>query len=879
MPEWYKLGADEVLKKFNSARGGLSPAEAAEVLQDCGRNELPRKGGRSKVRIFLEQFRNFMVLVLVAATAVSALMGEIVDALVILLIVVLNAILGFAQEYKAGKAVEALRKMTAPEAVVMRGGQEVKIPAAEVVPGDILVLSDGDMVAADARLLEVVNLQVDESSLTGESVPVLKRAGVIGKDCQVSEMQNMVFMNTIVTYGRATAVVTGTGLRTEVGKIAKMLKGPEDEETPLQQKLDAFGKKLGVGVILVSAVVAVAGILKGNPALEMFITGVSLAVAAVPEGLPAIVTITLAIGLTRMVKRNAIVRKLQAVETLGSADVICSDKTGTLTKNEMTVEEVYTDRLLTVGGEGYAPEGKILHGRKAVDPDRDMHLKLAVKIGALCNNARLVKEEDGWSIIGDPTEGSLVVLAKKAGLEFGEERVFEFPFGSIRKRMSTVYRVPGGVEVYAKGAPDILLDGCDRILKNGRVSRMTVADRERILRVNTQMASKALRVLMLAYKDAKPGKYSVDGAESGLIFVGLVGMMDPPREEGAAAIRLCKRAGVRPVMITGDHAETARAVAREVGILERGGVVSGSQIDGMTPRELGEAVRKVNVFARVSPEHKMRVLEALQSQGHVVAMTGDGVNDAPALHMADIGVAMGIKGTEVAKEASDMILTDDNFASIVAAIEEGRGIYDNIRKFIRYLLSCNAGEVLTLFAATLFLPVLPLFPVQILWMNLVTDGLPALMLGIEPRETGIMRRKPRRRGDDILSREMMTYFLIVGAIIAIGTLAVFRSEIADLARARTLAFTTIVMFQLFNAFNCRSERNGLLKTGIFSNKKLWVAVLISLLLQLAVVYVPFLQVPFRTVAIGLADWVKLTAVASSVFIIMEVRKWWVRGRE
>ena len=870
----YKTAYQQVLSGLKSSPAGLIPQDASSRLKQYGPNMLPEKEGDPLIMLFLEQFKSFLVIILIIATAVSAMLGETLDAIVILVIVILNGVFGFLQEFKAGKAIEALKKMTAPEAVVIRNSSQMKIPASELVPGDILVLSAGDKIPADARLIEAVNLKLDESSLTGESTSVSKMTAAIAKGSAVADQKNMVFMSTVVTYGRGKAVVTGTGLNTEIGKIAEMLEEEEDEQTPLEAQLEVFGKKLGMLILAICAIVAVAGTLMGNPPVQMFLVGVSLAVAAIPEGLPAIVTVTLAIGLTRMVKKNAIMRKLQAVETLGSADVICSDKTGTLTKNEMTITQIYAGRKIMVTGAGYSHEGWFTSAGKKISPDE--HLRLLLRAGALCNDSKVDKEK----VIGDPTEASLIVAAEKAGLnQHALEKIFprvgEVPFDSTRKRMSTIHKGPDGYYVFSKGAPDILLKHCSRIMKKGRAVKLTAKDRDTILSQNSAMAKQALRVLLIAYKKTKTGSSRGEGVEKDLILLGLVGMIDPPRPEVIDAVKLCRKAGIRPVMVTGDHVVTAEAIARQIGILGKGHkAVSGEELDGMTDSELDKIVEEVTVFGRVAPEHKVRILEALQKRNHVVAMTGDGVNDAPALKRADIGVAMGIVGTDVAKGASDMILTDDNFASIVAAVEEGRGIYDNIRKFIKYLLSANSGEVLVMFVGTMIGFPLPLVPVQILWINLVTDGLPAMALGVDPKEQGIMDRKPRPKNSKFLDRNMSVHIPIVGITMCITVLTMFYIGLPlGLAKARTFAMTTLMLTQMFNALTCRSEAISAIRAGLFRNKYLLAAIASSIILQIIVVHFPPMQVLFKTTSMTLFEWLRILAVSSSVFYIIEAEKW------
>jgi Ca2+-transporting ATPase len=876
--EFYNLGAKESLKKLKTSEEGLPKKEAAARLGKYGPNELKKEKGDSALVIFLRQFKNFLILILLIATVIAYMVGEVIDAIVIAVIVVLNAIMGLVQEYKAEKSLEALKKLTSPYAVVIRGGKQTKIPAGELVPGDIMVIEMGDKIPADARIIESLNLKADESALTGESIPVSKEPGKLSGKMPLGDQRNMLYSGTIITYGKGRAVVTATGMDTELGRIAGMVQETEREETPLQKRLAVLGKQLGLLVIAISAIVFIVGIMKmgwtPQNVTVMFLAAVALAVAAIPEGLPAVVTMALALGTQRMAKKNAIIRKLPAVETLGSCDVICSDKTGTLTKNEMTVRWMYADgRGIEVTGSGYEKKGEFLSKGGRVKPGDDKALDMLLRAGVLCNNASIDEET-----VGDPTEISLLVAGAKAGmdkegLEDACSRLHELQFDSQRKRMSTVNKNGGKRVMYTKGAVEIVLDLCDRIYKGGKIEKLTGPEKKAILTKNEEMAGNALRLLGFAYKElGEDEKYG--DAEQGLVFLGMAGMIDPPREEVIESIRICKKAGIDVKMITGDHALTAKAIAKELDML-RGEVVTGLDLDKMSDDELVKRVESISVFARVNPEHKLRIVEALQKNGHIVAMTGDGVNDAPALKKSDIGVAMGITGTEVTKEASSMVLTDDNFATIVSAIEEGRVIYDNIKKFIRFLLSSNLGEVLTLFFAILIFPreALILVPVQILWVNLVTDGAPALALGLEPGERGIMGRPPRPAKDRIFSGVMLKTILIVGFTIAIGTIWVFNYYLSmGEMGARTMAFTTLVMFQLVNVFNCKSEKESLFKVGIFNNKYLILAVIASVALQFLVIYAPFLSVAFETVQIGFIQWAVIIEIAFSAFLVVELYK-------
>ena len=888
---WHVLPWPEVARILAVHPGkGLSLKEVNRRLNEFGRNVLAGKKGVHPVFLFLGQFRDFMVLVLLAATVVSGLLGEIADAVTIMAILIINAILGFIQEYRAERSMESLRSLTAPEARVLRDGEEKRIPAAELVPGDIVLLEAGDRIPADVRWLQAVNLEVEEAALTGESHPVRKTISPLTEELTpMADRQNMGYMGTIAVNGRGAGVVVATGMETEMGVIADMIQSVEDEETPLQKRLAQLGKWLVIISILVCLVVVVTGILRGEGFYKMFFAGVSLAVAAIPEGLPAIVTVALAIGVQRMVKRQAIIRKLPAVETLGCATVICSDKTGTLTQNEMTVRQVYAGgRMITVTGHGYDPKGEFHGGDPVIAGDP---LREGLKIAALCNNATLTKKgvqvaglfragakEAPWGIDGDPTEGALLVAAAKAGiwrdmLERKEERIGEIPFDSDRKRMSVIYRHKKGRLAYVKGAPDTVLRLCNWELTKDGVLELSDLRRRAIMRANDEMAKRALRVLAVAERKVADNVSIGENLEDDLVFVGLMGMIDPPRASAAKAIQVCRRAGIKPVMITGDHRLTAEAVAAELGMVRgnRQAVVTGAELEQMSDQELAERVKDIAVYARVTPKDKMRIVRAFKKNGQVVAMTGDGINDAPAVKEADIGVAMGKTGTDVTKEASSMVLGDDNFATIVAAVEEGRAIYDNIRKFIRYLLSCNLGEVLTMFLATLVGLPLPLLPIQILWVNLVTDGLPAMALGVDGSEPDIMNRPPRQPGESIFARGLARKIGIRGTMMGIGTLFVFVAALflgVNMLGARTMAFSTLVFSQLFHVFDCKSEERGIFEVGLFSNLFLVGAVLTSISMQLSVIYIPFLQAIFKTAPLLSWQWGLILTVAGGPSVLI-----------
>ncbi len=866
----YQLDAKEVLELLGSSDKGITDTEALQRIEKQGYNELIEARKKSQLQLFLEQFKSILIAVLVAATIISALLGEVLDATVIFAIVMLNAFLGFFQERKAEHALEALKKISAPQATVIRDGKQKLIASREIAPGDLIVLKVGDKVPADARIIEGMNLKCDESVLTGESAPVEKSAEKIKREAPIAERFNLVFSGTSVVYGHCAAAVTATGMNTEFGRIAKLLQ-IQEEASPLQQKMAALGKQLGMLVVFISAIVFLAGITLGGNILEMFLTSVALAVAAIPEGLPAVVTITLSIGLQRMAKKNAIIRKLPAVETLGSTTVICSDKTGTLTVNEMTVRKLYVNgKVIDVTGEGYSTEGKFLSGGKEITVGEDVRALLT--ICQYCNDAEL---EDR---IGDPTELALLVSARKAAIDDERKkykRIDEIPFESERKMMSVAYSIGNKRTAFTKGAVESVLGKCSHICDDGKIKEITNKDKNQILEANHKFASSALRVLAFAYKELEPKEKL---AENDLIFAGLQAMIDPPRSEAKDAIEKCRLAGIKTVMITGDHKDTATAVAKELTLIDDGRVMTGEELDKLDDKAFSGIVEDVAVYARVSPEHKVRITEALKNRGHIVAMTGDGVNDAPALKKSDIGIAMGITGTDVSKEASDMVLTDDNFASIVSAVEEGRGIYDNIKKFVYYLLSANIGEVLIIFVAILIgllsgSAVLPLVPVQLLWINLLTDGLPALALGVEAKEPDIMKRKPRNPKENVLNRHSLELVVLVGVLFAAATLLLFYLELpSGLQHARTVAFTTIVVSELFIALSMRSSQ-PLLKIGLLSNKKLLLAVSSSFILQLAVIYVPVFDIIFETTELTLADWMPIFAVSLAILLILEIRKY------
>ncbi len=885
---WYNMDKTELIDRLDTHPGkGLSWKEADKRLQRFGENRLEEQRQVSPFTLLLHQFKDFMVLVLLAATLISGLLGEYTDAITIIAIVILNGILGFVQEYRAEKSLKALKELTAPTAQVIRNGNREEIPATRLVPGDIVYFESGDRIPADIRILEAHGLHIDESPLTGESVPVHKEAATIDElELPVADQYNMLFMGTMVTAGSGRGVVVETGMTTEMGKIADLLQTTETLATPLQKRLEQLGKVLVGVAIALTFLVVFAGIWHGHEPYDMFLAGVSLAVAAIPEGLPAIVTISLALGVQRMIKRKAIVRKLPSVETLGCATVICSDKTGTLTQNKMTVTHMWTDgKVIEVTGNGYQPSGEFLMNGRRISVSPATAAYRLLQYGVLCNNSELEKEKNrgsflkrkpsmDWTIIGDPTDGSLLVAAAKAGIWKNSEqknwiRLNEFPFDSSRKMMSVLVKHQKGErKLITKGAPDVLIDRCSYILENGKLVPFSPSKKQQILKINDQLAGKALRNLAVAYRDVKPSESLQDSseAERGMILIGLMGIIDPPRVEVKQAIRECQAAGIKTVMITGDHQLTAEAIGRELGILHPGGLtVNGKDIYNMSGTEWMEKVNQIDVYARVSPEHKLRIVKALQAKGHVVAMTGDGVNDAPAIKAADIGIAMGITGTDVTKEASSLVLSDDNFATIKAAIEEGRTIYDNIRKFIRYLLASNVGEILVMFLAMMAGMPLPLVPIQILWVNLVTDGLPAMALGVDSAEEDTMKRPPRPTKEGIFARGLGWKIISRGFLIGISTLGAFwislQQEPENLMRAQTMAFTTLVMAQLLHVFDCRSEKS-IFHRNPFGNLWLVLSVIISVILMVGVIYLEPLQPVFHTVSLDGAEWIVVMIFAS-----------------
>lgn len=904
---WYSLETANVIKSLGSSQQGLSSEEAKKRLAEYGPNELKEEKKISPWKILLSQFKSALIIILLVAVVLSLVIGlinhvpgtgmpeEITDAIVIFVIVIACVILGFVEEYRSEKAMAALAKMAALTATVIRDGKETEIPSREIVPGDIIILSTGDKIPADLRLIEAYNLRSDEAPLTGESTSVEKVITPIAGDpstVAIGDRRNMAYSGTTVVYGRGKGIATSTGMQTEFGKIATMLQEVGEEQTPLQKNLDKVGKLLAYICLGVVAVVASLGIIRGHDWMEMFIWAVSLAVAAVPEALPAVVVISLSIGVQKMVKRHALIRRLAAVETLGSTTFICSDKTGTLTQDQMTVRQVYTsEKLINISGVGYEPKGDFSTENKISDISQNKSLQTLLMAGTLCNDTSLFNTEDaGWDVKGDPTEGALVVLATKAGIIQSEvkeryPRIDEIPFSSERKRMTTIHNMPEGKTAYSKGAPEVIIDSCSHIMIDGKAKPITENDRIAIMEAGSHMAENALRVLAIAYRPLPENIIKQEDIEKEMVFLGLTGMIDPPRKEAKDAIALCHKAGIKSVMITGDHKVTAMAVAKELGILQNNLAVTGAELDNMSDAEFSEKVEKIDVYARVSPSHKLRVIDALDKKGHIVAMTGDGVNDAPALKKAHIGVAMGITGTDVTKEAAAMVLTDDNFASIVGAIEEGRGIFQNIQKFLLYLISANIGEVIIMFVAGLLAMPLPLVAIHLLWVNLTTDGLPALALSVDPADPDIMERPPRNPKASIFSRRLTTLMIIRGVVMAIVMILVFTwrltsegASIRDtdnllIPEAQTMVLCTIVLEELFSVFACRSVTHSFFKVGFFTNKWLILATASSLAMLMAILYIPVLQGLFHVVHMQFIDWLFIIPVSLSGFVTLEIVKW------
>jgi P-type Ca2+ transporter type 2C len=934
---WHALGLDDVLKHLDTfGESGLSDEEATRRLEVYGLNQLAERPPTTFWQMLLEQFKNFIVILLIVASVISAILGDYVEAAAILAIVILNATLGVVQDRRAEQALAALKKLSAPDANVIRSGSRKVVASTKVVPGDVVLLEAGNYVPADVRLLEAINLRVEEAALTGESVPVQKDATMrLQADIPIGDRKNTAFMGTLINYGRGKGVVVSTGMHTQIGLIAEMLQSVEEEETPLQRRLDQLGKALGIGALVICGLVFLVGMLRGHEILDMFMIAVSLAIAAVPEGLPAVVTISLALGMQEMIRRHALIRKLSSVETLGSTTVICSDKTGTLTQNEMTVTQMWVDgQFINVTGSGYSPQGEFLIDSQVVSLENYPAARTTLWIAALNNDAGLEVSgsSDGketYRMVGDPTEGALIVAAAKAGatctdLNSAYPRVQEVPFDSVRKRMSTIHKIvapePEDISPFqdeqkqewhaitVKGAPDVVLELCSFYQSiDNQVLLLEDERRMQILTANDRMTQNALRVLGMAYRLSPdmPDVSNPDALEQGLVFGGLVGMIDPPRNEVSPALKLAKKAGIRTIMITGDYANTARAIAESIGLLRPGHqVLTGPEMNLMDDAILQKEVERTDVFARVSPEHKMRIVEALRANNEVVAMTGDGVNDAPSIKRADIGVAMGITGTDVAKESADMVLTDDNYASIVAAVEQGRVIYDNIRKFVFFLLSSNVAEIMIIFLATLAGLPTPLTAIQLLWLNLLTDGAPALALAMEKGDADIMRRKPRPTNEPIINKSMgfgivVQTFTQTGATLAafcLGLLWHLQQSMPeganpliylfqydwrgiDVQTAETMAFVTLSLCELFRAYTVRSERLSIFSIGVFSNRYMQYAVGLSIFLMLLVINLPFLQPIFNTHFMSLNEWVIVIGLALIPAVSEEITKIYLRFQE
>ncbi|MCY8917166.1 calcium-translocating P-type ATPase, SERCA-type [Bacillus atrophaeus] len=874
--KFHEMEQTDLVEATNtSMKQGLTEKEVKKRLETHGPNELQEGKKTSALVLFFSQFKDFMVLVLLAATLISGFLGEYVDAIAIIAIVFVNGILGFFQERRAEQSLQALKELSTPHVMALREGSWAKIPSKELVPGDIVKFASGDRIGADVRIVEAKSLEIEESALTGESLPVVKHADKLKKpDVSLGDITNMAFMGTIVTRGSGVGIVVGTGMKTAMGKIADMLESAGTFSTPLQRRLEQLGKILIVVALLLTVLVVAVGVIQGHDLYSMFLAGVSLAVAAIPEGLPAIVTVALSLGVQRMIKQKSIVRKLPAVETLGCASIICSDKTGTMTQNKMTVTHVWSGgKTWNVSGVGYEPKGAFTLNGKETSADHHKPLQQMLLYGALCNTSIIEKKDGEYILDGDPTEGALLTAARKAGFsnDFVQSHyrvIEEFPFDSDRKMMTVIVEDRDKKHyVITKGAPDVLMQRSANIFYDGSAELFTKGRKSEADAVLKHLASQALRTIAVAFKPLKAGeKPTMEQAEKDLTLLGLSGIIDPPRPEVRQAIKECREAGIKTVMITGDHVETAKAIAKDLRLLpKRGKIMDGQMLNELSSEELAGVVDDVYVFARVSPEHKLKIVKAYQENGHIVAMTGDGVNDAPAIKQADIGVAMGITGTDVAKEASSLVLVDDNFATIKSAIKEGRNIYENIRKFVRYLLASNVGEILVmLFAMLLALP-LPLVPIQILWVNLVTDGLPAMALGMDQPEGDVMKRKPRQPKEGVFARKLGWKVISRGFLIGIATLLafiiVYHRNPENLAYAQTVAFATLVLAQLIHVFDCRSE-TSIFDRNPFENIYLIGAVLSSILLMVIVIYYPALQPIFHTVPIKPGDWLLVIGMSA-----------------
>ncbi|MBN1189462.1 MAG: HAD-IC family P-type ATPase [Dehalococcoidales bacterium] len=882
MQQWHNISSDKVLEELGSGLSGLNEGEVNDRLRKYGRNELEAKKKASPVLVFLRQFMSPLIYVLAVAAVISFVVGHYTDAFVILGILILNAAIGFFQETQAEKSMQALLELASPRAKVRRGGKVLVIPSGELVPGDIIRLEAGDSIPADARLIEAVSFKVNESTLTGESMPVEKDASFItDEEATIADRTNMTFMGTTVTGGRAVAAVVQTGMSTEMGRIAGGIQEVKAEETPLQKNVSQLSKYLVFIFLGATALLLIVGLLKGLGWMDMFLIAVAAAVSSIPEGLPAVLTVVLSIGMRSMARRNAIIRKLLAVETLGSATVICSDKTGTLTLNQMTVRRLFSGGVsIRVTGEGYEPKGQFLKDEQHLTLEDTKRLDLLLRIGCLCNDSRLSSQDGKFSIIGDPTEGALVVAAgkagmEKAGLESRYTRLDEIPFESENQYMATLHRDGGQCAVYIKGSVERLAGFSGFLLKDGEAVPMQPADRQNILTAADDMADNALRVIALAFMEMPPETCKVDenSIRGKLVFAGLAGMEDPPREEAREAIRQCGRAGIKVVMITGDNRVTAESIARQLE-MPAGRTVTGSELAKMSESDLAVNIENISVFARIEPLHKLKIVNAFKNRGHVVAMTGDGVNDAPALKAADIGIAMGITGTDVAKEASNMVLTDDNFASVVSAVDEGRAIFTRLRNVLFYSLSTNLGELMMLILGVLFVGQSPLVAVQILWVNLATDTAGDVPLGFEPKIGDELRHPPRRKGTGLIYPGLLVRLMVTAVLIGIGTLLIFRwaEPRMSIDAAETMTFCTLNTFIWFMAFQARSDEYSPFRLGFFKNKILIFSIALVALLQVALVYLPPLQVAFHTAPIGLRDWGIILGAGIALFLVEELRK-------
>jgi len=876
--KFHSLNVADSLDKLNANTEGLSKEIIDERVKQFGLNEILAEETDSPIKQLWAQFSNILIVILLIAAGISLMMGDTLEAISILVIVILAGVLGFVQEFRAGKAIAALKKMAAPLATVIRNGSEVSIESRALVPGDIIILKTGDTVPADARLIEAINLKTEEASLTGESLGVEKNSNVILQEqSALGDRINIVFAGTAISNGRGRALVITTGKDSEFGKIAAMLKEDPNKKTPLQINLDSLGKKIGIGAAVISVIMASIGVAIGYGTKEMFVWGVALAVAVIPEALPAVVTISLALGVRRMVKRRALIRKLPAVETLGAVNIICSDKTGTLTEDQMTVRKIYIDgKIISVTGDGYSPVGKFHIETSDYETDNE-HFQTLLKIGILCNDSKLKKDEK-WQVHGDPTEGALIVMARKAGFDIDSVkdnniRVDEYPFNSEKKRMTTFHKDEEGLVAYSKGAGEIILNNCANVLTSEEIKEMTPSIQEHLSSIIAQFGKESLRVIGLSYKKIKKDEKHL--AEQEMVFVGFAAMIDPPRKEAIKAIRDCKNAGIKPIMITGDHKMTAVAIARELGILNKGTAFSGEEIEKMDDAEFARIIENAEVFARISPAHKMKIVEILMAKGNVVAMTGDGVNDAPSLKKASIGVAMGITGTDVSKEASDMILTDDNFASIVSAVEEGRTIFENIRKYLVYLLSGNMGTVLGVITAMVAGLPLPLTAVQILFINFIMDGFIALALGVEGPEKGIMNKRPRNVSEGIINLKAIFKIALLGFWIALITSGVYmwsiQSGISPI-KAGTMFFVSLILARIINGFLCRSLEESIFKMNIFTNRSLLGSALLSLMLLVLIIEIELLNKTFAVIPLEKSDWLVAILASMSLIIFSEIIK-------